>query len=246
MSLFKLSNDIFNIGLTAKELSIYAYLCSIYSPIRDINDEAVIHVKQTTIAYNCGIGSIQTIKKVLDSLAQKNLITVRERSIKQGGHKGTYFYSIKSLSLEKGYFFVDRMYFGHLIPRQIMVYLFVCKSWDSIKNDCWNSYNDIAEQLGMKRETVINTINELAEMKFIVRLRRKSKENHRVYVDNHYQIVVYVKGKIRKKIVRLYRNYNRTVVMKNIHNNSINKYYSTAKQKSQVSKLENYIVRGSP
>lgn len=81
--------------------------------------------------------------------------------------------------------------------------------WDS-----WNSYNDIAEQTGMKRETIIETIAELEKMKLLRKSRRKSKDNKRVFVDNHYFLIVYITGKIRKhckKIARMYCEYNRTV-----------------------------------
>ena len=51
----------------------------------------------------------------------------------------------------------------------------------------------------MKREMVVQTINELTEMKLIVKIRRKAKDNRRVYVDNHYQLIFYVKGKFKGK-----------------------------------------------
>lgn len=246
VSVFKLSNHIFDLGLTAKELSIYAYLCSLPSVQNTIDDKAVVKVKQSTIAENCCICASQTVAKVLVSLESKGLIERLERSVKSNKHKGTYTYAIKRLQTATEYFFVDRHVFGKLNSRQMMVYLFICKSYDVQHNDSWNSYNDIAEQTGMKRETVINTINELTGMVFIVRLRRKSKENRRVYVDNHYQIVLYISGKIRKKRVRLYRNYNRTCIQHIAEHSFINSNCITKKVNCQDKSNFFILNRGSP
>ena len=211
----KLSNKIFDLGLSAKELSIYAYLCSLPSDY-PMFDGTAVKVKQTTIAQKCGLKAVQTVSKVISSLATKGLVMPIKRSLKANGYKGTYIYEIKKLPTNDSFFFVDRSVFGQLVPRQMMIYLFICKSFSMQLKDCWNSYNDICRQTGMKRETIINTISELESLKLIRRSKRKSKENRRVYVDNHYILIFYVKGRIRKKgkkIARLYSQYNRTNLM---------------------------------
>ncbi|MBR3418591.1 MAG: helix-turn-helix domain-containing protein, partial [Oscillospiraceae bacterium] len=71
----------------------------------------------------------------------------------------------------------------------MLVYLFLCKSFSTVLHDCWNSYNDIAAQIGMKRETVVQTVRALVRLGLIVRMQRRSKKNRRVFVDNHYSIV---------------------------------------------------------
>ncbi len=213
MSSYKLSNQIFELGLDAQELSIYAYLCSIHSVQQSITGETVISVKQSTIAQNCGIRSVQTVARILSRLTARGLTERIQRSVKANRHKGTYSYAVKELSLDGGWFFVDRHIFGQLVPRQMLIYLFLCKAYSTKIGDSWNSYNDIAAQTGMKRESVIRTINELSKLRLIVRCRRKSRENKRVFVDNHYQIVFFVRGSIRKKCkkrVRLHAQYNRT------------------------------------
>ena len=86
------------------------------------------------------------------------------------------------------------------------VYLFLCKSYSQTRRDCWNSYNDIAAQTGMKRETVIQTIQELVDTGLIVRMKRRSRRNRRVYTDNHYQIVRFEHGHIRRKLRRHYNS----------------------------------------
>lgn len=249
MSRYKLSNQIFNLGLDAQEISIYSYLCSIYSGQQTITGETVVSVKQSTIAQNCGIRSVQTVTRVLSRLTDKGLTEPLRRSVKANRYKGTYSYAVKQLSLDGGWFFVDRHIFGQLVPRQMLVYLFLCKAYSTKLGDSWNSYNDIAAQIDMKRETVIQTVNELVEMQLIMRCRRKSKENKRVFVDNHYQIIFFIRGRIRKKckkIVRLYSQYNRTNCQLLRLTLLKHTYYNTLSAKCQENLQTFFSVRGSP
>ena len=212
MSRFKISNDIFALGLTASELTVYAYMSSLPSMQDTLDGKATITVKQSTIAQNCGIKAVQTVSKVITMLSEKGLVEPIQRH-KRNGYKGTYIYNVKKLPTNDSFFFVDRSIFGKLIPRQMMIYLFICKAYSNEIHDSWNSYNDISQQTGMKRETVIQTIAELEAMKLIRRNKRKSRENRRVFVDNHYFLIIYVRGTIRKhgkKIARMYCEYIRT------------------------------------
>ena len=200
MSVFRLSNDIFENGLRAQELTVYAYLCSLPGTSKTLQGAEVISVKQRTIAANCGIKSPVTIAKTIDRLREKGLVDYLERGTKANGQRGTYSYAVTVQQTDKGYFTVDRRVFGMLSPRQMLVYLFLCKSFSTVLHDCWNSYNDISAQIGMKRESVIQTIQELVKLGMIVRMQRRSKENRRVYVDNHYSIVRFEVGHIRVKM----------------------------------------------
>ena len=247
MSNIKLSNKIFDLGLNAKELSIYAYLCSLPSDY-PMFDGTAVKVKQVTIAQKCGIKAAQTVAKVIDSLAAKGLVVPIKRSIKSNGHKGTYIYEVKKLPTTDSFFFVDRSAFGRLVPRQMMIYLFICKSFSLQLWDSWNSYNDIAAQTGMKRETIIDTIAELEKMKLIRKNKRKARDNKRVFVDNHYFLIVYITGRIRKhckKIARMYCEYNRTniTLYKSI---LLNCYSNTKKSICQVGSNIIFLKRGSP
>ena len=103
----KLSNKIFDLGLSAKELSIYAYLCSLPSDY-PMFDGTAVKVKQTTIAQKCGIKAVQTVAKVISTLATKGLVMPIKRSVKANGYKGTYTYEIKKLPTNDSFFFVDR------------------------------------------------------------------------------------------------------------------------------------------
>ncbi len=200
MSIFRLNNSIFALGLDAQELSVYAYLCSLPASGFTLQGAAVISVKQRTIAANCGIKSPVTVSKTIDRLREKGLVDYQERGTKANGQRGTYSYAVTVQQTDKGYFTVDRRVFGMLSPRQMLVYLFLCKSFSTVLHDCWNSYNDISAQIGMKRESVIQTIQELVELGLIVRMQRRSKENRRVFVDNHYSIVRFEVGHIRVKM----------------------------------------------
>ena len=233
MSRFKLSNDIFALGLTANELTVYAYMSSLPSMQDTLDGKATITVKQSTIAQNCGIKAVQTVSKVITMLSEKGLVEPLERHTKRNGHKGTYIYTVKKLPINDSFFFVDRSIFGKLIPRQMMIYLFICKAYSTELRDCWNSYNDISAQTGMKRETVIRTLADLESMKLIRRSKRKSRENRRVFVDNHYTLIMYIKhkkGRYRKKgikIERLIGKFNRSTT---VHINELNHYnYSITK-----------------
>ena len=208
MSLFRLSNHIFELGLDAQELSVYAYLCSLPADTRTITGKEIVKVKQSTIGQCCGLRSLQTVARVLKRLAAWKLVEPLERAYKRNKQKGTYSYAVRKLPTDCGYFLMERRVFGQLVPRQVVIYLFLCKSFNPTLNDCWNSYNDISAQTGMKRESVIQTIRELIEMKLIYRSRRRSRDNRRVYVDNHYSIVRFEVGHILEKQPKMRQSAN--------------------------------------
>ncbi len=248
-SRIKLSNKIFDLGLSTQELAVYTYLCSLPSDYPML-DGAVVKVKQSTIAQKCGIKAVQTVAKVINSLSQKALVTPLKRSVKQNGYKGTYIYEVKKLPTTDSFFFAERSVYGQLIPRQIMIYLFLCKAYSVERRESWNSFNDIAQQTGMKRETVIETVSELEKLRYIRRSRRKARDNRRVYVDNHYFLITYVRGSIRKKqgkkIARLYCEYNRTCGLSSKINTFINPYTITKRQICQEVSAIFFASRGSP
>ena len=56
MSLFRLSNHVFELGLDAQELSVYAYLCSLPGSGSTLQGAAVISAKQRTgIVKKCAV-----------------------------------------------------------------------------------------------------------------------------------------------------------------------------------------------
>ena len=250
MSVFKLSNSIFDLKLSASELTVYAYMCSLPSEYTML-DGATVKVKQATIASKCGIKAVQTVSKLITSLTEKSLVEPVKRSVKRNGYKGTYMYKIKKLSTENSFFFVDRAVFGQLNPRQMMIYLFICKSYNTQICDCWNSYADISAQTGMKRETVIQTISELEALKLIRKSKRKSRDNRRVYVDNHYVLIVYIKGTFkgrkRKAVVPLLQpQFNFKSHNSNLRKLEVVYKFSIPQSLKKVKSFFSNFLRGSP
>ena len=94
-SRFKLSNEIFSLGLNPSEISVYAYMSSLPSLQDTLDGKATITVKQSTIAQNCGIKAVQTVSKVITSLTEKGLVELIQRNTKYNGYKGTYIYTVK-------------------------------------------------------------------------------------------------------------------------------------------------------
>lgn len=200
MHRIKLSNRIFDLGLSTSALCIYAYLCSLNSKTM-ANGEDAIKVKQTTIATACGIRSVQTVAKGLRELEQKQLLSKPIRSVREDRYLSTNIHFVKKQPVSDCFFFVSpqQAFSGILCPRQLVVYLFLCKAHSTSLGRSWNSYNDMSRQLSMKRETIITTVQELCSQKMIYKQRRFSRENNRVYVDNVYFVVQRMRGSIKKK-----------------------------------------------
>lgn len=199
MHRIQISNQIFDQGLSAAAICVYAYLSSIKGSV--CNGITHVKVKQKTIAAACGISSVQTVAKAIRELTAKQIITQSIRTVRCDRSLSTNIYMFKKLPTKDSFFFVspDMAFSGQLVPRQLVVYLFLCKAHSTKYGCSWNSYNDMAAQIHMKRETVIATIQELCEMQLIVKQRRHSRENNRVYVDNRYFIVQRATGTIKKK-----------------------------------------------
>ena len=68
MSIVKLSNQIFDLKLTASELTVYAYMCSLPSEYIMLDGAAAVKVKQATIASKCGIKAVQTVANAITSV----------------------------------------------------------------------------------------------------------------------------------------------------------------------------------
>ncbi|MDO5558375.1 MAG: hypothetical protein Q4F95_02120 [Oscillospiraceae bacterium] len=230
MSRIKLSNEVFNLGLNQKELAVFAYMSSL--PALD----NLITIKQSTIAQKCGIKAVQTVSKIISSLEDIGLVVRYSRHIKDNRHNGTYIYRINKLDTNKSFFFFERHVFGLLNARQLTVYLFMCKSYSTVIKRCWNSYNDISKQIHMKRETVIQTVQELCKLKLIVKIKRKSKKNKRINVDNHYQIIFVVHMKIKKRPFPKKRNGRKKIKI----------YLDIKYDNTRGMKCQQFAIRGSP
>lgn len=194
-SYINLPNEILQKDLTANELAVIFYLSSIYVPKGDM-----LRVRQSTIARNCGLKTMQTVSRVTSLLQEKGLLEQR-RCVYENNSNGTFFYRLRIPECSKGYFRVQRQILSEgLTPAELRVYLFICRSLSPAIGRCWNSYNDLARLIGIKRNKVIAIVAQLAKRNVIRVERRKSRHNRRVYADNHYTIVRYAPHRpIRKR-----------------------------------------------
>lgn len=195
LSYVKLPNEILEMNLTAKELAVLFYLSSIYASGRD-----TVCVKQSTIAKKCGIKATQTVSKITASLSDKGLIICR-RCLYDNNSTGMIYYTLKLPTALTGYFFVQRHILNEqLSPAQLRVYMFICRSLSPSLGRCWNSYNDLAKLIGISRSKAIEIVAQLVSKNVIRKHRIKTRQNRRVYGDNHYTVVCYVPHRpIRKR-----------------------------------------------
>lgn len=82
------------------------------------------------------------------------------RTRKADANLVTNSYILNKPSISGGYFFVDRMNFDGLMnARQMRMFLFLSRSYSNQLKYCWNSYTDIAKQLGIKRSDIIPNLS---------------------------------------------------------------------------------------
>lgn len=111
------------------------------------------------------------------------------------------YYTLKLPKASKGYFSVQRQILNEqLTPAQLRAYLFICRSLSPSLGRCWNSYNDLAKILGTSRSKAIELVAQLVKKNVIIKQKIKTRQNRRVYGDNHYTVVYYVSHRrIRKR-----------------------------------------------
>lgn len=234
MNYFKINNNILNTNLSIKELYCYIYLSSIYSDIKGVSGNWIA-VKQSTIAWKCGIKTEQTVGRITASLMKKGYITnaVRRKN-SLNGTLGTYCYIIKKPSFEDGFFFVDRKVFDlGLTPKQFLIYLFMCRAFSAGIGFSWNSYNDIAKAAGIERSDVVKAVKQLVLLGLIIRQKVKSRSNKKVYVDNRYFIVRFEKGFVAKKLYKPSKKRRAPSRQRKALINNSYTYFNTGKRKSQ-------------
>lgn len=102
-------------------------------------------------------------------------------------------YTLKLPKASKGYFSVQRQILNEqLTPVQLRAYLFICRSLSPSLGRCWNSYNDLAKLLRTSRGKAIELVAQLVKKNVITKQKIKTRQNKRVYGDNHYTVVRYV------------------------------------------------------
>lgn len=196
MNNVKISSKIFSSGLTAKEIAVYAYLCSIPGQYKK--------VRQATIGKCFGIKTNAAVAAILSSLKKKGLITEVITTQRSDNRIGSNIYVVKELSFNEGFFFYPRklLHMG-LNYKLTLVLLYQYRAYSPKFGFSWNSYNDMVKVLGFKRSALIGMIKQLTESKLLYKKRmlRPASANltRRVFVDNRYVVVWFETGCIKKK-----------------------------------------------
>lgn len=158
-----------------------------------------ITVKQSTLMSLCGC-SLSTVKRTVLSLSKCGFIKSQKRQMTTPGKLGTYTYTIDAVSTASKYFTMDKKLMSRLNGNEFRVYAVCCKLADSSHKSFFQSYNDLSKLLGMSRQDVLRTIENLVKGKFI----RKKKIRTRVgdFTDNTYTVCIYVPHSRIKKAPR--------------------------------------------
>ena len=173
----KLNNSLLD-GLTVNELKVA--VCLYAAAFNGI----VVQIKQSTLADKCGFKQTKTVAGIICRLQRKGIIERVVRPYKCNGNLGTYIYKLKKVA-SRGYFKVKRYILNRLSAVQLRMYLFICRAVTK-NNKMWNSYNDMAQALGIGRAKVISTVKELINMGVVRRFKVKKKDGS--YSDNHYSL----------------------------------------------------------
>ena len=215
-SYFLLSNSVITSNeLTHNEFAVYTYLLSVYSNIRSKAGHEYKRVRQQTIASHCGIKSTQTVSKITDSLMRKGYITHILAAYRKDNRKGTYTYVLnpEKNKVSANYTRIERTVFGKsLTAIELRLYILIIKSLDSKLGYCFKSFNDLADELRIKRDTAMKIISNLVNLRLIRKQRKMRYDNSKVYADNSYST----------KVIRFIRKRNKP----GLHSGLISTKYS--------------------
>ena len=221
-SYFLISNSVITAReLTHNEFAVYTYLLSIYSNIRSRAGHEYKRVRQQTIAAHCGIKSTQTVSRIIESLMRKGYITHIIAAYRKDNRKGTYTYVLnpEMNKVKSDYTRIDRNVFNKkLSASELRLYILIMKSIDSKLGYCFKSFNDLADELNIKRDTAMKIISNLVNLRLIRKQRKMRYDNSKVYADNSYST----------KVIRFIRKRNKPgshpglISFKNIHKHTDN------------------------
>ena len=159
---FPLPNAIWEYDLKPTKFVILSYLCCCHS--HRCNDEKV-SAEAVAKAVHLTVG---TVKKYLSSLAGKKLIT-NEISLTP---------TLQLTDDRKFFTLPNEIFLLDLPSSAFMVYAYLLLVEDRRTHTCHPSYNTIANQTGMARNTVIKSIGVLLDAKLIAM-------EHSQYFDMH-------------------------------------------------------------
>lgn len=202
-SYFLISNSVITAReLTHNEFAVYTYLLSIYSNIRSRAGHEYKRVRQQTIAAHCGIKSTQTVSRIIESLMRKGYITHIIAAYRKDNRKGTYTYVLnpEKNKVKSDYTRIDRNVFNKkLSASELRLYILIMKSIDSKLGYCFKSFNDLADELNIKRDTAMKIVSNLVNLHLVRKQRKMRYDNRKVYADNSYSLKVIKLIKKRNK-----------------------------------------------
>ena len=162
-----------------------------------------ICVKQETLARRCNL-SLSTVRRVLDKLEEKGLITHKYRTENAVGNLGTYHYSIRQYSIKTDYTYVDS-YFLSRVPNDLFyMYCLFCRLADSRTNRFYQSLRDLQSITGFKRSRISCYIKRMILLKLI--RKRKKRTRYGDFAHNVFTVATKDKGKILSKTKPLFKN----------------------------------------
>ena len=159
---FPLPNVVWEYDLKPVEFAILSYLCCCHSHRRNdgkVSAEAVAKAVHMTAG---------TVKKYLSSLADRTLIT----------DECPLTPAFQLADDRKFFTLPNEIFLLNLPPSAFMVYAYLLLIEDRGTHTCHPSYNTIANQTGMARNTVIKSIGVLLDTRLIAM-------EHSRYFDQH-------------------------------------------------------------
>ncbi len=125
-------------------------------------------------------------------LTKRGLGTAATR---QGIIKELYDNKVKS-----DYTRIDRNVFNKkLSASELRLYILIMKSIDSKLGYCFKSFNDLADELNIKRDTAMKIVSNLVNLHLVRKQRKMRYDNRKVYADNSYSLKVIKLIKKRNK-----------------------------------------------
>ena len=161
---FPLPNAVWEYKLKPIEFVLLSYLCCCHSHRR--NDEKV-SAEAVAKAVHMTTG---TVKKYLSSLASRKLITDE-----------CFLTPAIQLTDDRMFFTLpNEIFLLNLPPSAFMVYAYLLLVEDRRTHTCHPSYNTIANQTGMARNTVMKSIGVLLDAKLIAMEHSRYFDKHRM------------------------------------------------------------------
>lgn len=121
---------------------------------------------------------------------------------RKDNRKGTYTYVLnpEKNKVKSDYTRIDRNVFNKkLSTSELRLYILIMKSIDSKLGYCFKSFNDLADELNIKRDTAMKIVSNLVNLHLIRKQRKMRYDNRKVYADNSHSLKVIKLIKKRNK-----------------------------------------------